>query len=388
MEKGEGNMNKYNISSKHPFHRSYWILFLSSLFIIVMIIPSIIVYHAGSGDRFKETLNESNQKQIDSNSQEGQESIQKSSINMGWVSDTNQNLQHLSDYKNLNVVSPALASIDKQFNLHVNSNLVVTNAIHTQVKAVWARIEMSADTKTNVHAFLANQNKVQGLVKQIHQAARKNNWNGINLDIENVNAGDRERFSQFIINLSRELNKTSIVLTIDLPPDPGEKNNQQSPFDHKIIGKYCNYVVFMGYDQHWSTDPVPGPVTSLSWLKQNLHEFIQTGISPEKIILGLPAYTRIWEQNQQGSIVKDPAEPIQYVEDLVKQNHRNLSWDSALGEYYTSYHVNNLQYQIWLPTVKSFNIYLNLISQFHLGGSAVWDLDFMNTRYWNQIYSN
>jgi spore germination protein YaaH len=353
-----------------------------------MIIPSIIANSEGSGDSYKETLNESNQKQISSRSQKGQESIKKSSLNIGWVSGNNQSLQHLSEYNNLNVVSPALASIDEQFNLHVNSDLAVTNTIHTQEKGVWARIIMNTDTKTNVHAFLANQNKVQELIKQIHKSAPKNNWNGINLDIENVNTGDREAFSQFIINLSHELNKTSIVLSIDLPPDPDGKNNQQSPFDRKVIGEYCNYAVFMGYDQHWSTDPIPGPVTSLSWLKQNLQEFIQTGISPQKIILGLPAYTRIWEQNQQGGIVRDPAEPIQYVEGLVEQNHRNLSWDSTLGEYYTSYYVNNLQYKIWLPTVKSFNIYLNLISQFHLGGSAVWDLNLINTSYWNQIFSN
>jgi spore germination protein YaaH len=352
-----------------------------------MILPSMIVYSSRSGNSFWETLNQWNQKQISSKSQGGQESRQKSSLNIGWVSGNNQILQHLSDYQNLNIVSPALASIDDQFNLHVTSD-AVTNTIHTQGKAIWARVIMNSDTKTNVHAFLTNQDKVQELIKQIHQTALRNNWNGINLDIENVNAGDREVFSQFIIQLSHELKKTSIVLSIDLPPDPSGKKNQQSPFDHKVLGEYCNYVVFMGYDQHWSTDPIPGPVTSLSWLKQNIQEFIQTGISPEKIILGLPAYTRIWEQNQQGSIVKDPAEPIQYIESLVEQNHRNLSWDSTLGEYYTSYQVNNLQYKIWLPTVKSFNIYLNLISQFHLGGSAVWNLDFMNTSYWNQIYSN
>jgi spore germination protein YaaH len=350
-----------------------------------MIIPSIIVFSAGKGEPFKEILNGLNQKQTSTKSQK---SIQKSPLTIGWLSGNNQSLQHISDYKNLNVISPALGSIDDQFNLQANSDSSLTNTIHTKNKMVWARIVMNNDTKTNVHAFLTNQNKVQEFIKQIHQSALKNDWNGINLDIENVSAGDREAFSQFIINLSHELNKTSIILSIDLPPDQEEKGNQQSPFDHKVIGEYCNYVVFMGYDQHWSTDPVPGPVTSLSWLKQNLQEFIQTGISSEKIILGLPAYTRIWEQNQQGSIVKDPAEPIQYVEDLVKQNHRNLSWDSTLGEYYTSYDVNNLQYKVWLPTVKSFNIYLNLISQFQLGGSAVWNLDFMNPSYWNQIYSN
>jgi spore germination protein YaaH len=355
-----------------------------------MIIPSMIVFGAGDVEHFnfKPFLNDSNQKQSSSISQKGQESFLKSSLTIGWVLGNNPSLQNLADYKDLNVVSPVLATIDDQFNLDVNSNSTTTNTIQDQKKAVWSRIVINTDTRTNVHAFLTNHYKVQELIKQIYQSALVNNWNGVNLDIENVSSGDREAFSQFIENLSNELNKTSIIFSIDLPPDPNEKNTNQSPFDHKVIGEYCNYIVFMGYDQHWSTDPVPGPVTSLSWLKQNLQEFIRTGISSKKIILGLPAYTRIWEQNQQGYIVNDPAEPIQYVESIVKQNHRNLSWDSTLGEYFTSYYVNNVQHKIWLPTVKSFNIYLNLISQFHLAGSAIWNLNLINANYWNQIYSN
>lgn len=365
------------ISSKSRFNQSFWILLLS-IFFIVMIVPSIIVYFStGNNALFK----------YDSNQTPAATGLQKSSLTMGWVSGNNPNLQQLDAYKSLNVVSPALATIDNQFNLQVISDSNVSNVIQKQGKAVWARMIMNTDTKTNVHAFLASPNKVQALIKQIHQSALINHWNGVNLDIENVNSGDREAFSQFIEKLSNELTKTSIALSIDLPPDPNGTNNNQAPFDHQVIGKYCNYVVFMGYDQHWSSDPIPGPVTSLSWLKQNLQEFIQTGISSGKIILGLPAYTRIWEQNQQGNIVKDPAESIPYVESLVKQDNRNLSWDSALGEYYTSYNVNNIQYKIWLPTAKSFNIYLNLISQFHLAGSAMWNLDFMNPNDWNQIYN-
>ena len=373
-------------SGKNLSHKPYWILFLS-LFFIIMMIPSIIVFSSGQVSPFKNFFNQSNQMQSSTNFQKRLESVQKSSLNIGWVSANNQSFPDLAGYKNLKVVSPAIATIDTQNNLQVSSNSTITNTIQSQGKMVWARIIMNTDTKTNVHDFLTNHSKVQDLIKKIHQSALINNWQGVNIDIENVSKEDRKVFSQFIKNLSNELNKTSIILSIDLPPDPNGKNNNQSPFDHVVIGKYCNYIVFMGYDQHWSSDPVPGPVTSLSWLQQNVQEFIQTGIASEKLILGLPAYTRIWEQNRQGGIVRDPAEPIQYVESLVERNHRNLSWDSTKGEYYISYGVNNLQYKIWLPTAKSFTIYLNLISQYHLAGSAVWNLNFMNRDYWNQIYN-
>lgn len=363
-----------SISSNLRFHGLFWILFLS-FFFLVMIIPSIIVYGTGDVEHI-EALNGSNSKL-----QKGQNSSQKSSLTIGWISGNNLSLEHLTDYKNLKVVSPDIASVDNQYNFQVTSDSSLTSTIQKQGKVVWPLVTMRTDTKTNVHAFLASSNKTQEVIKKIYQSALNNNWYGVNLDIENVSSSDRVAFSQFVENLAVELNKASIILSIDLPLDP-------NAYDHEIIGKYCDYIVFMGYDQHWSTDPVPGPVTSLSWLKENLQEIIQTGIPSEKIILGLPAYTRIWEENERGQIVKDPAEPIQYVESLLEQNHRNLSWDSTLGEYYSSYTLNNQQYKIWLPTAKSFNLYLNLISQFHLAGSAVWNLNQIDSTYWNQIFKN
>lgn len=350
----------------------------------MLIIPSIVVYIAGDGfGSANGSIEESKQTQTTSASQ----NEQKSHLTIGWVSGNYSSLQHLADYKNLTVVSPDFATIDNHYNLQVNSDSALDNTIQNQGKIIWARILMGTDTNNNVHEFLANHSKIQQIIKNIHQAALIHHWYGVNLDIENVSSADREAFSRFIEYLSVELNKTSIVLSIDLPPDPNGTNNNGSPFDHEVIGKYCDYIVFMGYDEHWGTDPVPGPVTSLSWLKETLQEFIQTGIPSKKLIIGLPAYTRIWEQNVNGNIVRDPAEPIQFVESLVTQNHRNLSWDSTLGEYVTSYNVNNLQYKIWLPTVKSLNMYLGLISQFHLAGSAVWSLDLMKAEYWNQIFN-
>jgi spore germination protein YaaH len=351
-----------------------------------MIVPSIIVYGAGNTSHLKETLNVWNKPQNPPTAQNGQVPLQKPAFTLGWVAGSNPNLQNLAAYKDLNVVSPILATIDDQFNLQVTSNSSEAGTIQAQGKMVWARVAISTDTKSNLHAFLTNPVKVQGVIKQLHQSALQNKWNGINLDIENVDSADRNAFSQFIKQAATELGKSSIILSIDLPPDPNGQNGQ-APFDHKVIGKYCKYIIFMGYDQHWSSDPIPGPVTSLSWLNQNLQEFTNTGIPSQKIILGLPAYTRIWEQNQQGTIVKNPAEPIQYVENLMRQDHRQLSWDPALGEYYTSYNVNNIHYKIWLPTEKSFSIYLNLISQYHLAGSAVWNLNLMNSDYWNQLYN-
>lgn len=379
------NPSNRNVGSsiKFQIHISAWILFLF-LFGVVMIVPTLIVRVDLTNYNSAFNSTGPHQPARPTKPQQGS-GPQKPNLTIGWVSgNKGPAMQHLADYKNLSIVSPGLATIDNQYNLQVNSDSSVINNIQQQGKKVWARVVIQDDSSPNIHTFLTSQTKIAEVIQKIYDAAVANQWYGVNLDIENVAPSDRDIFSQFVKGLSDKLNN-SIKLSIDLPPDPNG-GNEKSPFDHKLLGKYCNYIIFMGYDQHWSTDPVPGPVTSLPWLKENLLDFIQSGVPAEKLILGLPAYTRIWEVNQQNQIVNDPAEPIHYVENLMGQNHINITWNPNLGEYYTSYKVNNLQYEIWLPTIKSFNLYLNLISQFHLGGSAVWNLDQIDPDYWNKIY--
>jgi hypothetical protein len=63
-----------------------------------------------------------------------------------------------------------------------------------------------------------------------------------------------------------------------------------------------------------------------------------------------------------------------------------VSKQDQASEYFISYTAQNLQYKIWLPNEKSFNLYLDLIPQLHLAGTAVWDLNQMNSVYWNKIF--
>jgi spore germination protein YaaH len=348
-----------------------------SLFIIVMIIPTTIVFGKGKDlPNLQQFINQFMQKQS---------GTQKSLLTIGWVTGNGASVMNLANYQNLKIVSPALATIDNQYDLQINSDPSLTNKIREQGKNVWARLLIQSDTNVNVHSFLADHSKTKEAIRKLNEAAQANHWYGVNVDIENVKREDRQAFSQFMKDLSGQLDKGKILLSIDLPPDPAGRNTN-TPFDHELLGKYCDYIIFMGYDQHWSTDPVPGPVTSLPWLKENLQEYIRTGIPPEKLILGLPAYTRVWQLDQQGHVVKDPAMPVQSIENELEQNHRTLTWNPQLGEYYTSYTVNNIQYKIWLSTKKSYDLYLGLVSQFHLAGTAVWNLNQIQPDYWNKIY--
>ncbi len=364
------------------------VVFLAILLSIVIFIPALIVNISEIPLRFTYpsvtpiTHQASASKNV--NPIPPEQPLSNSGIQLGWTG--NQiNTNTLARYKGLNIISPPAGSIDKQFHLHVSSNPLTNETLHNQNQHVWARITMGQDVKQTIHELLASPSKSDSLIKSMNQAAQQNHWDGINLDIENVSNQDRNAFSQFIKNISSTLHQSHIILSIDIPVDV-KAGNDSSPFDHQVLGQYCDYIALMGYDEHWSTDPNPGPITSLPWLTNGLTELMQTGIPANKIILGLPAYTRIWKQNQT-AMLADPAYPFHYVEQQLLQNHRTLNWDPQLGEYYSSYRDNNHnEYKIWLANEKSLQIYLTLISKYHLAGSAIWNLDMIDTTTWNKLY--
>lgn len=62
------------------------------------------------------------------------------------------------------------------------------------------------------------------------------------------------------------------------------------------LGKAADYIVMMGYDEHWAGSSIAGSVASLPWVRDGLLELMKE-VPSHKIILGVPYYTREWVTN-------------------------------------------------------------------------------------------
>lgn len=58
-------------------------------------------------------------------------------------------------------------------------------------------------------------------------------------------------------------------------------------FDRKQIGQVADYVIMMGYEEHWGGSQVPGSVASLPWVKEGT-ELLMKDVPAHKILLGVP----------------------------------------------------------------------------------------------------
>ena len=145
-----------------------------------------------------------------------------------------------------------------------------------------------------VHQMLHSPALMTRLVAAIVALVQRHDYAGVDIDYENLHAGDRQAFSTFVRDLAAALHAHGKLLSVavfaktsNAGTDP--RNLAQ---DYAAIGRVADQVRLMGYDYHWATSP-PGPIAPVGWIRDVLR-YAKTQIPASKIILGIPLYGYDW----------------------------------------------------------------------------------------------
>jgi spore germination protein YaaH len=145
-------------------------------------------------------------------------------------------------------------------------------------------------------------------IKAIVSMVKNGTYDGVDIDYEGKSAETKDSFSLFITELKTALGKNKILsCTIEArtPPDSLYKTiptEIQYVNDYAVIGKYCDRVNIMTYDQQRAdlklNDAHPGepyiPVSDPAWVRKVIELTLQT-IPKEKLSLGISTYGHEYE---------------------------------------------------------------------------------------------
>lgn len=289
--------------------------------------------------------------------------------------------------KGVNVVSPTFFTLTRLGKGEVHEN--VGNAgkayiewAHSNGYQVWPSISNSSMIDTT--SEIMNDYKLrQKLIDKIVSLVLNYNLDGINIDFENMYEADKKLFSRFIIELEPRLNEIGAVLSVDVTaPDGGE--TWSMCYDRHTIGKVADYIVFMAYDQYGSSSAKEGTTAGYDWVEVNLKKMVgtQEEIQSDKIILGIPFYTRVWEEDS-GNIDSSTID-MKYIDAIVPSNAKK-TWDDSLKQYVIEYTKNGKKCKIWAEDEKSIEAKLSLIETYNLAGAAYWKKDGETNSIWDLI---
>ena len=290
----------------------------------------------------------------------------------------------------VNVVSPAFFYLDTDGKLKANvgeSGKEYIEWAHSNGYKVWpmvANAEAARESLDITSEIMNSYLKRQELIEDVINYCVEYDLDGVNIDFENMKQEDIDMYSRFIIELTPRLKEIGLVTSVDVTaPDGGE--TWSMCFDRNVIGDVADYIVFMAYDQYGVSSNKPGTTAGYNWVELSLNKFLTTEeIEPEKIILAVPLYTRVWTVDTNGEVVSNPTIAMKDIDSRLPEGVEK-QWDDELKQNYVEYSVGNDTRKIWIEDIESLKAKVSLITENNLAGVASWQKGMETEEFWEML---
>ncbi len=310
-------------------------------------------------------------------------------VSLGWHSiggvGGNDTLDAMvAESKGMNVIAPTWFSLnDNEGNFRSFGTSQYVQQAHNyglKVWGVWDNFNYKNETGTNIdsYAVLSSTSKRRLLVQNMINTSLSLGLDGINIDFEGLTEDVGEHYIQFLRELSVECRKSSLVLSID----------NYVPFHFNefyrldIQGEIADYVIIMGYDEHWHGSKDPGSVASIDYVSNGINKTLEQ-VPAGKVVNALPFYTILWKT--EGAEVTDEYITLNNVADFLQRVNITPTWDEETCQNYAEWQSGSTTYQIWVEDLESLRVKLNVMSTQDIAGVAVWRLGYGTPGAWELI---
>ncbi len=218
-------------------------------------------------------------------------------------------------------------------------------------------------------------------VNNVIDLLNRYDYDGVNIDFENIPPWTREGYIKFIKLLSKKMQIYDKLLTVSVFPKINVPLELHGAHDYKAIAPYVDRLVMMTYDHNWAQGS-PGPIAPLSWVEENILYALEY-IPSEKLILGIANYGYDWIDNGNG---EDLSANRAY--DIAQQKNIEIKRDSYSSSPHFKYEDNegNLR-EVWFEDSYSLEPKLKLVDKYNLKGIGIWRLGNASDRFWEVIQS-
>lgn len=303
-------------------------------------------------------------------------------INLVWDNITNQSANSLAEkkvnQKGVNVLCPTWFKFDRN---KLDGTIIsyadkdYVDYAHDNGYMVWGLVSDVADSYDTVvlENILPNTDYRDRAIEQLLYYMDEYDLDGINVDFEVLPVDCGDDYLQFFRELYPAMKREGKYLSVDtyVPSD------WSLYFNREDVAKSVDYFIIMAYDEHNSSTDA-GAVASYDFVEKGIKDSLEI-IPKEKLVLGMPMYTRVWkEYEQDGQVITE------YVTDLAMDsakrrfdnNNATYTYDDSSGYTYGEYtnvvDGNTVTYKAWLEDVNSIKDKVELANKYDIKGVASW----------------
>jgi len=313
-----------------------------------------------------------------------EKSENKEPLNITWdytyAEHKQEKIDKIKNIPGLDVIIPTWFSIrNTNGDLIDRGNLDYVKRYNDLGIKVWGYLDNSFDPEIT-HGALSNKETRAKIIDKTLELCKKYSMEGLNIDFEHTKIDDRDKITDFVKEL-REKAPDDFIISVDVTPQISSDVTKE-PYDRKKLAEISDYIVVMAYDQHWGSSDKAGSVAQYKWVEGSINVLFKN-VPNEKMILGIPLYSRIWKENN-GKVTSKTI-TMDEINKIIKNKSLKPIWDEESSQNYVEYTENGSTYKIWIEDASSIQEKVSLVNKYDLAGVASWRMGFETNDIWKVI---
>ncbi len=300
------------------------------------------------------------------------------------------NLLHLIVFHSAEIDSMGNITNDHGWSNSSNVANFINAAKQNNVKVLLSATLFSGNSITTL---LNNFSYRTNLIKNLIQLVKLRNINGIDINFEGIQSGQRDSLTSFLKQLKDSLiaNDSSYLLTCA----PTDFDFRRGNWDLARVTQICDLTFLQCYGYAYSTGSQAGPVGRLQgWSSLNASNFINnalaSGAIPSKTIYGMPHYGYDWPVNSPNKKASTlgAGTVLYYPDAKINAIEYSRLWDEeSLNPWYRYQTSDGIWHQGWYEDPESAYYKYQFIKSKNLAGVGIWALGMDNTNkdIWNVL---
>lgn len=297
----------------------------------------------------------------------------------------------------IDVVAPQVYSVDSLGTVWGSVDpRVLALAREKQIRVIPLIVNPGFSQPT-MHALLSRAASRRRVVDSLVALAVRDDYDGWQLDFENIAQEDRDSLSAFFRQAATALHAAGRTLSIAVVPAlaeeaasgfaAGMQESWRGAYDVKALAEAGDFISLMTYAEH-AASTTPGPIASLDWMRDALDEALSHGVPRAKLSLGIPVYSGHWYTRWQEGGGRVVGEEIgwQKANSLLQRTGAQPRWLEDAGASFAFWPVSGTWEWLFLEDARSFRAKLRLLDDYPgLRGFSVWVLGAEDPAVWQAV---
>lgn len=242
------------------------------------------------------------------------------------------------------------------------------------------------------YAILLDEECQNRYIENIIQIVRTKGYQGVNFAFQLIRETNQQLYQNFFNKISKILKADSYSMFLTVDPDIcyGDDGISFETIDYSEFGDAADSITFMKFFWARNMDP-PFPVSSVSALEIFL-AYTDSYISPDRVNIAIPLIGYDWELPFYAGYSETTSLTLDKCIGLARDTNSVIRFDEVSQTPFFEYEVkssygSDIRHIVWFIDARSMDALINLIPEYGLNGTAVWNVMFYNSQLWLMVNS-